>query len=350
MPPPAGVEEFLEDSRRLIGQEASDVPAGTGIADWLGIQRFIEATGDENPLYSNANYGARNWNRTMLAPPTFVLAVRTPDANGSLYAKPYGLLNLLTAAELEWDDHIRLGDRLSSGLRLVGVEEGPAWRGRKSAQVVSEATYVKDGGVPFARARGTVTMYPLDRGREMFVEREICSYSDDEIAQLEREIQAEPPRRGDLPRYWDDVRVGESLPTLVKGPLTLSDLMVWATAEAKPIKLGGLVHKDLRSAPGRTVTNPSTNWPYWDAELAREDLQSCRQAGFPAPYGREPMRVALAGHLIPTGWATTPSCGGSRCSCRTRLFMETPCTWAARCATSSPSSTPDDPTPRWRSR
>lgn len=299
--PQTAIARFIEESRRLIGQEARDVPPGTGIVDWLNTQRFIEATGDENPLYNDANYGALSANRVMQAPPTFVLAVRTPNANGALYQQPFGFLNFLTSAELEWDDQVYLGNRLSGSLRVTEVRSGHSWRGRPTAQVVSLAEYRKDDAAPFARARGTVTMYPIRRGGERFIEREIYSYSDEEIAQLEREMEAEAPRRGRVPRFWDGVSAGDQLPPMVKGPLTLSDLMVWAAAEAKPEKLGGLVHKDLMRMPGRMTTNPSTNWPYWDFELAREDLQSCTEAGFPGPYGREVMRIALAGHLI-TDW------------------------------------------------
>ena len=299
-----GLERFLRDSRRLIGLEATDVSPGTRLADWVPIERLLNATGDENPLYRDPSYGAASAHKTMLAPPAFVLAVRTPTSAGALYAADYGgSLPLLTGMELEWADQIRLGDRLDADLRVRAVREGAAWRGRPTGEVESEAIYRKLGAsAPFARARGTTTVYPIRRGgEESFVDREIYSYSEEEVRQLERELDDEPPRRGSRPRTWRDVEVGEPLPTLVKGPLTLSDLMTWAVAEAKPIKLGGLVYKDVAASPGRARTNPSTNWPYWDAEHEPEDLQSCRDAGFPGPYGRGAMRVALAGQLI-THW------------------------------------------------
>ena len=298
------IERFIRDSRRLIGHDAADVPPGTTIADWVAIERFLNATGDENPLYRDPNYGAASAHSTMLAPPTFVLAVRTPTSAAALYQGDYeGLLPLLTGADLEWTDDIRLGDRIDADLRVGAVRQGPEWKGRQTAQVESEATYRKLGGSrPFARARGTTTLYPVKRGgEERFVDREIYSYSDDEVHQLERELDAESAPRGGRPRTWRDVKPGDALPTLVKGPLTLSDLMTWAVAEAKPIKLGGLIYKEVVANPGRMRTNPSTNWPYWDAEHEAEDLQSCRDAGFAGPYGRGAMRVALAGHLI-THW------------------------------------------------
>lgn len=305
-PSPTGgtaVDRLIHDSRRLIGHDPGDVPGGTGVADWLAIERFLNATGDENPLYRDPNYGAASSHHTMLAPPAFVLAVRTPTSAGALYSADYeGLLPLLTSIESEWRDQIRLGDRIGAELRVGAVRGGSGWKGRQTAEVESEVSYRKGGASqPFAQVRGITTLYPVRRGGENFIDRDIYGYSNEEIRQLEQELDAEPAPRGRRPRWARDVRPGDALPTLVKGPLTLSDLMTWAVAEAKPIKLGGLVYKDLVAAPGRRRTNPSTNWPYWDAEHEAEDLQSCKDAGFPGPYGRGSMRVALAGQLV-THW------------------------------------------------
>jgi acyl dehydratase len=298
-----GIDRYLRDGRRAVGQKGTDVAAGTGVADWLAIERMLNGIGDENQLFRDPNYGAASWHRTMLAPPSFVLAVRTPTSAGSLNQGDYeGLLPMLTEAEIEWDDHIRLGDRLDSDIRVTRVHEGPEWKGRKTGHVHSGVEYIKQGAArPFARATGISTLYPIKRGQEKFIEREIYSYSDEEIAQLEQDLQNSPEERGSRPRYWNNVNVGDSLGTMVKGPLTLSDLMSWMVGEAKPIKLGGLVHKEVMANPGRRTTNPSTNWPYWDADQEAEDIQSSQDAGFPGPYGRGAMRVGLATHLL-TNW------------------------------------------------
>lgn len=297
------IEAFIREGRRAIGQRGDDVPEGIGVADWLSIERLMNGTGDENRLFRDPNYGASSAHFTMLAPPSFIFAVRTPTSVATLYQRDYGRpLPMLTAVEAEWDDHIRLGDRLSSDLRVARVQRGPDWRGRPTAEVTSEATYTRGGmSRPFARAVGVTTVYPIARGgHERFVERELYQYSDEEIAAIERDLAAEPEPRGNRPQYWNDVREGDPLPTLVKGPLSLSDLMAWAVAEAKPMKLGGLVYRDTLANPGRQTVNPSTNWPYWDAEQEAEDIQSCQDAGFPGPYGRGAMRAALAIQALTT--------------------------------------------------
>ena len=300
----AGISQLIRDSKRLVGQSAADIPSGTAAADWLTIERFMNGTGDENPLYRDPNYGATSAYFTMLAPPALVLAIRTPTSRGALYqSNDYGApLPLLTSAAITWNDQIHLGDRLRSALTVTGASEGSAWRDRPTAQIESRADYFRENGAyPFAEATGAVTLFPIQRGSEKFIDRDLYVYSDEEIAQLEQELSAESAPRGNNTRYWSDVETGEALPTLVKGPLTLSDLMSWAVAEAKPIKLGGLVDREVVSQPGRRTTNPTTNWPRWDLEQEAEDLQSSQDAGFAGPYGRGAMRVALAGHLM-THW------------------------------------------------
>jgi acyl dehydratase len=294
------IDDFIESSGRLIGSVASDVERGVTMADWLAIHRFVEATGDENPLFLDPRYGATSAQRTMVAPPTFVLAVQAPESTADLYAKAYGFLPLLNSMRITWEDQIRLGDRLGSVVRISGVSRGPAWAQRTTADVTSEADYSVNGR-PAASAQGVVRMYPIERGAERFVDREIHRYSVEEIDELVKKLESEPARRGATPRLWDLVNAGDPLPELVKGPLTLGDLITWAIAEAVPVKAGNLVHKDLMGHPGRTYTNPRSAWPFYDVKQMREDLFSCGETGLPAPFGRGTMRVALAGQLI-THW------------------------------------------------
>ena len=86
-------------------------------------------------------------------------------------------------------------------------------------------------------------------------------YSQAEIEDLVTRLDAEPPRLGDRPLCWDDVSAGDALPELIKGPLSLGDLITWAIAEGTPIKAGNLVHKELAAQLDRARQHPVTHWP-----------------------------------------------------------------------------------------
>ena len=300
------LDEFLKNAHGFVGKEAVDVPAGVALADWIKIRRFTGAIGDVNRLYMDPAYGGSTvLYNTMIAPPTFVAAVRTPNSRGPFIEKDYGLVDNYPATEaeagFEWFDFIKLGEKLKSSLHLASVAEGKGWKNRRTAVLKSEATYQNNYGGLIAKGWGTVILTPFERGKEMFLERKIQSYTDEEIVCIEKDINAEASPRGDLLLYWEDVNVGDNLPGLVKGPLNLSDMMAWWVAEAKPASMGQLVYKELKNKPGMVSFNPDTGWPYWDYNQYPEDLQSCRWVGYTAPYGRGIHRVCTAGHLL-TDW------------------------------------------------
>jgi hypothetical protein len=293
---------FVEDAKKLIGQEVDDVAPGTDLADWLTIRRFCAALGDPNLLYKDPSSGVATKYNSMIAPPTFVVAVRTPNSAGPYVNKQYGVSPFLTRASFEWTDIIRVGDRLDSSIKVSGAGNAGSTWGHDSAHVESSVVYRNSYGGLVGCATGVNTMVAYERGKDMIEPREIYRYSDEEIAKIENDIEAEPEPRGKLLRYWDDVEVGEKLPQLVKGPLTLSDMMAWVVAEAKSLALGALVYHDLKDKyPGRVVTNPTTNWPYWDADQSFEDILSCQEMGFKSPPSRGIQRVALAGQVL-THW------------------------------------------------
>lgn len=295
------IKGFLDDSRSILGREADDVPEGVNVADWLAIVRFCAAIGDANSLYRDPAWGTTSRYHSMIAPPTFLASVRTPTAGAAYELKDYGIVKLLTGISFEWVDIVRIGDRLKSTLTVTQLREAHLPNGQEVAEVMSKATYRNSYGGLIATAGGVVSMVPYRRGEQLVEGREIHRYSDEEIARIERDIEGETERRGKLLRYWDDTATGEKLPALVKGPLSIHELLAWETAEAKPLAPGALTYSAIMSKSGRKDVNPTTNWPYWDAEESHLDILSCEGNGFKAPYSAGLLRACLAGQVI-TDW------------------------------------------------
>ncbi|MBJ6766051.1 AMP-binding protein [Myxococcaceae bacterium JPH2] len=291
---------LLTQSRRLLGTRATDVPSGVYVADWLNISRFVEATGDDNPLYLDLRHGAQSWWRTMLAPPAFVLGIQAPESSGALHAHAHDAVEVLNHVDLWWDDHIKLGDRVGADLRIVGVDSGPDWRGRETVEVTSRASYRSEGRT-VAHATGVVRVHPLRLGSELFVERKMHQYSAGEIERIEEGLSAEQPARGPLPRYASETAVGDALPQLVRGPFTWSELITWMIAEGRPAPAGNLRHALLQAHAGNVRPHGATHWPVSDRWHAREDLRACADVGFPSPCARAPFIVALAAQHV-TSW------------------------------------------------
>ena len=160
----ADLQRFIEDSKRLIGQEAPDVPQGVRQADWSSIQRFCAAMGDRNPIYNDTAGGVGTAYNTLIAPPAFILSVRTPDSGAAYESKAYGLRRFSIRASAEWNDVIRMAERMVSDIEVTAVRQGGNWGERPTAEVDSTATYRTLNGAVFAKAAGTVALVPYQLG------------------------------------------------------------------------------------------------------------------------------------------------------------------------------------------
>ena len=154
------VGEFVEDACKLIGQEAVDVKQGFPVADWLNIRRFVEASGDENPLWVDPLYGIDTYYFTNIAPPTFITVIRTPASNGPFERKYYGeAVDMLESVEFTWFDVIQLASKLSSELKLIDVCEKTTGYGdlkpRHIVSLTSSAKYFKGKGELVAVCRAS---------------------------------------------------------------------------------------------------------------------------------------------------------------------------------------------------
>ncbi len=315
------LDEFLEESRKLIGKEDTEVlPANTEM-DLYAINNFARAIGEWNPIYTNTTYALTPYISQvtrygcLIAPPTIIAAVRHPASQGAFSKKDYELANFFTSADIEWTDVIRIGDKVLNELKLADVSEKTGWKGRRTAVLASDAVYRNGYGGLIAKARSTVTFIPYERGKEMFYERGMYKYSEDEVEKMIEDLDKEAVR-GSKPLYWEEVNVGDALTPVVKGPYDMNDQIIWTTATSAYIPTCELRYKEAKETPGLKRVNPATGWPYFHNDLEPEDIQSCKLRGMPLPFDRGITRVALAGNLI-TNWMSDE--GFLR-----RLSVETP--------------------------
>lgn len=299
------LDEFVRDSSVLVGKEDASSEQGWTLADLNAIIRFAYVRGsDYNPIYRDANHAATTKYGCLIAPPTFLDAVRRPVSEGAYWMKDYGLAKFVTGLGFEWSDAIRVMDNLQSKLVLSDVSEGEV-AGKRVAVLKSDASYWKlPHDDPVGKGWGEVTMIPLEREKdEMLVKREIHAYSEKEIEQICKDLDSVPAERGSLPLYWGEVNVGDALPQIVKPNVGVSDLTNWEVAEGRPRmnRIGNLVYKDLKKRSGYASTIPESKWPFWDNERDGVDFYGCRLNGVPQPYGSGTMIGCMASQIV-TSW------------------------------------------------
>jgi hypothetical protein len=86
-------------------------------------------------------------------------------------------------------------------------------------------------------------------------------WTDEELAKVEDDILAETPR-GAEPRYWEDVRIGDELDTLTKGPIGLTDEIAYVASGAAPIprlSAHGVALRRYRKHPKWAFRDPNTH-------------------------------------------------------------------------------------------
>jgi len=296
----AQMKDLLAASRERLGCAAEDIGRGASIADWTSISRHLVATGDDNPLYTDFQHAVESWWCGPLAPPGFVLSILVPESVGALYQRPFDAVELLNRIDLWWNDHIRLGERVEAHAVLAAVEQGPLVRDRATVELTTRAAYCA-GSLPVAAATGVVRVHPLWLGKELIADRTTHSYTSAEIAQIEAGLDAEPTARGPEPRWHSSVSVGDRLPSMVRGPVTWSEMLAWMVAEGRCAPAGNLRYQQLLGQPGKLRAHGATNWQFSERDKAREDALSCAEVGFPAPGTHPAMIVALASQML-TRW------------------------------------------------
>jgi len=141
------------------------------------------------------------------------------------------------------------------------------------------------------------------RTRGKYSAIEPASYSDADIAKID-ELYAAEQRRGGEPRYFEDVAVGDDLPSMVKGPLTVTEVIALHAGGygfvPYGLKSSRLAYANRRRIPAFFVKNEQgvpdvAQRLHWDSEWAKA-------IGNPMAYDYGVMRECWFHHYV-TDWA-----------------------------------------------
>lgn len=181
------------------------------------VRHFAWGIGDDNPMwYDSAQADGSRWGG-LIAPPCLFYAVHeTTVAPGHEPAR-----RLYTSVEWVWHDVAPVGTLLQSSATSISENGTPA-----GIEQVGQVRFTADGRhVATARTtclRTTTAAVSSD-------ERAEIRYSSDQLADLEATILAEH-RTGAGQLVWEDVAAGTQLGPLLKGPLSIMDVVAWCAA------------------------------------------------------------------------------------------------------------------------
>jgi acyl dehydratase len=200
------------------------------------IRNFAYGVGDDNPLFADEDYGRCTRWGGQIAPNIMAAVVNTPmrgdplpselkAATKSLFR---GIHVFVSGGSWDWYQPPRPGDRIFSftGEETLDVKKSE-FGGRSVIQVRRDVKFNQQGAViGVYRMLRVLTERKTARDRGKYADITPATYTDADMAAIEERYAAEP-RRGAEPRFWEDVSVGDALPPMTKGPLTVTDVIAF---------------------------------------------------------------------------------------------------------------------------
>jgi acyl dehydratase len=230
-------DEDMERAKLLIGVDtASRTREHISVATPDAIRNWAFGMGDDNPLHVDEEYGPTTRWGSQIASPTFVGHIKTPllgdPVPSEIKAATKGLFRGIHVfvSGGTWDFYRPLfpGDRLYSFSGLESVEtKDSEFAGRSVVQVSRNAIFNQRAEVVGVyRILTILTARKESRDRGKYAAIESASYTDEDIERIDA-IYAAETVRGAEKRWWEDVSVGDELQPMVKGPLTVTEVIAF---------------------------------------------------------------------------------------------------------------------------
>jgi acyl dehydratase len=298
-------DEMMQKARELIGvwlRRDVHWPAISEPISQIDIRRWaVYSVGDDNPLWCDADYAKGTiWGKT-IAPPTFLYTIDTTIVAPGLP----GIQWIYWGTRWEHFKPVKAGDQITARARVIELQEKSGKHVARFAVQTGEVIFVNQREEVVSRAEADVARIPRGRsgqGMRGFEDRKKegrAKYSNEEIEEF-RQAYLNEERRGSTPRYWEEVTEGEALPKVLKGPMTLVDIMAFYAGRRSvynPLKLAFL---ERERHPKNVYVSPETGIPIHPA-AGHFDVEIAHEVGMPGAYDQGWMRINWAGHLV-TNW------------------------------------------------
>jgi acyl dehydratase len=286
---PTITDEALASLRALIGRPIRRPEPYIEVATRDAIRHWAHGIGDRNPV----------WAARGLAPPTILFAMDR-IVSGYVTGLP-GIHAMYAGTDFRWRLPIREGDRIVGESVLLDLAEKRSAFARRAIQQTYRTAFRNQDGAPVAEADSWCFRTERDTARERakYPRVEPHRYAPEAIERIRAAYKAEAIR-GAAPRWWEEVAVGEALPEVVKGPLTVTSVIAFVQGWGSLyVRAHGLAFDLFERHPALGIPNAwgvpePPERVHWDEALARA-------VGVPGAYDYGPERVAWLGHLV-TNW------------------------------------------------
>ena len=301
---PKVTDETLAELRRRIG-----VPITDTLEPWCheatrdNIRHYAHGIGDDNPLWCDPGYAAKTRFGTLVAPPSFLFACDR-IISGYVGGMP-GVHAMWAGADWTWHLPLKRNDEITTEAHLKDLIEHQTRFAGRAVQQIYHVKFYNQRRELVAEADSWCFRTDRDHARE-----EGTKYKDLKAKPQRRYTEAELEKvwsayakeevRGATPRTFEDVAVGEALPQMAKGPMTVTGFIAfaqgWGGLYIRANKIAWKMihrHKGL-GIPNRFGIPDCPERVHWEPEFAH-------MVGAPGAYDYGPERCSWLTHHM-TNW------------------------------------------------
>jgi acyl dehydratase len=267
------------------------------------IRHYAHGIGDDNPLWCDPDYAAKSHLGGIVALPSFLFS--TSRIISGYVGGLSGVHAMWAGADWTWHRWVERNEEITTEAWLADlIEHKTQFAGRAFQQVYHVNFFGKNGDLvaeadswcfrtdrDIAREEGT--KYTNLKGKPRKV------YTADELEAFYK-LYAEEEVRGAAKRYFEDVAIGDKLPTMAKGPMTVTGFIAfaqgWGGLYIRANKLNWKQfsrHKGL-GIPNRFGIPDCPERVHWEHDMAA-------MVGAPGVYDYGPERCSWLTHYM-TNW------------------------------------------------
>ena len=304
----------IERQEKLLGyMQAAKTREYIQTATTDNIRNFAHGTGDDNPLFCDPDYARGTRWGSVIAPGTMVGQINSPmlgdppseEIKALRKSLWKGVHVFVSGSQWNWYRPVFPGDTIYSynGDETSEVKQSE-FSGRSVISVRKDVKINQRGEVVAVyRILRVLTERKTAAKKGKYSAIEPATYTDEDIAKID-EVYASEVVRGSELRNFEDVQVGDSLGKMAKGPLTVTDVIVYHAGGYGFVPyaptVGRLAHKNRKRIPAFYVKNE-----YGVPDVAQRlhwDPLWAQAIGNPMAYDYGVMRESYLWHYL-NDWA-----------------------------------------------
>ena len=247
------------------------------------ITRFANGIGDPNPLWRSREYAQKSCYGDIVAPPSWI-----SSALAGVQFGWNGLAGFHVATDMQFFRPIRLNDSLTFEATYLGFD-GPK-ASRFAGKIVIdrfEEKYFNQKKDLVAVSIRNILRAERKRARADAIYQDIelpHRWTKEETEAIEEEVLL-LNIRGKTVRYFEDVEVGDELPTLTKGPLVVMDIIAAMVAGLAPARIAAhaVALAEYRRKPSWAFRDNDT-YAQESLMAVHYNVEAARAMGVPYPY------------------------------------------------------------------